>query len=110
MKISVPEAVRLGDAALLTCNFDISGNTSLYALKWFFQNEEFYRYVPNKRDEPKKAFTVRGLQVNVSIFFLSFFLINIPARVVYTFGLRAEKERENLIAVKRTPRAELTRV
>ena len=67
LKITLPATVRLGDSALLTCNFDISQNTTLYALKWFFENEEFYRFMPNKQKEPKKAFDVRGLQVNVSL-------------------------------------------
>lgn len=33
---------------LMTCRFDMEGDT-LYSVKWYRNEQEFYRYVPNDR-------------------------------------------------------------
>lgn len=42
------------------------GKETLYAVKWYKDNEEFYRYVP-KADPPQQSYRVDGVQVDVSI-------------------------------------------
>ncbi|XP_031786286.1 B-cell receptor CD22 isoform X2 [Nasonia vitripennis] len=64
LKITVPERVRVGDSALLTCSYDLE-NVQLYVIKWYLDEAEFYRYVP-KKDPPHAIFPVRGIRVNVS--------------------------------------------
>ncbi|CAB0043474.1 unnamed protein product [Trichogramma brassicae] len=64
LKIIVPERVRVGDSALLTCSYDLE-DAQLYAIKWYFEDEEFYRFVP-KKQPPHDTFPVRNIQVNVS--------------------------------------------
>lgn len=39
---------------------------SLYSVRWYFQQEEFYRFVP-KESPPSRVFTVAGITVDVSI-------------------------------------------
>ncbi|XP_014230615.1 uncharacterized protein LOC106654959 [Trichogramma pretiosum] len=64
LKIIAPERVRVGDSALLTCSYDLE-DAQLYTIKWYFEDEEFFRYVP-KKDPPHVTFPVRSIQVNVS--------------------------------------------
>lgn len=42
------------------------GSEALYAIKWYKDNEEFYRYVP-KANPPKQSYQVDGIRVDVSI-------------------------------------------
>lgn len=39
---------------------------TLYAVKWYKDNEEFYRYVP-KANPPQHSYRVDGIRVEVSI-------------------------------------------
>ena len=61
----IPEPVRIGDPAVLHCNFDLEGD-ELYSVKYYKDYVEFYRYLPN--DEPRAAqkFNLKGAYVNVS--------------------------------------------
>lgn len=45
---------------------------SLYSVRWYFESEEFYRYVP-KEAPPARTFPVSGITVDVSLFIFSFF-------------------------------------
>ena len=70
--IDVPAHRVVGDTATLICKFDMEGDT-LYSVKWYKNDQEFYRYVPN--DRPKlQVFKTDGIQVDVSEFdyFLSY--------------------------------------
>lgn len=64
MHITVPEAVRTGDSVTLSCDYDLDSD-ALYTIKWFRNEEEFYRYVP-KETPPSQTFHVPHLTVNVS--------------------------------------------
>ena len=56
----------VGDKATLICQFDMEGDT-LYSVKWYKNDHEFYRWVPN--DRPKlQVFKTEGIQVDVSIY------------------------------------------
>ena len=62
--IHVPAHVEVGDNARLTCRFDM-GSDTLYSVKWYKNDLEFYRYVPN--DRPKlQVFSQKGIHVDVS--------------------------------------------
>ena len=62
--IHVPAHVEVGDNARLTCRFDM-GSDTLYSVKWYKNDLEFYRYVPN--DRPKlQVFAQKGIHVDVS--------------------------------------------
>lgn len=56
--------VRSRDSALLTCDYDLEG-ADLYSIKWYHNEEEFYRFVP-KEDPPQAAFIVHDIQIDVS--------------------------------------------
>ena len=65
--IDVPAHRVVGDKATLICQFDMEGDT-LYSVKWYKNDHEFYRWVPN--DRPKlQVFKTEGIQVDVSIYF-----------------------------------------
>jgi len=60
----VPAHVEVGDNARLTCRFDM-GSDTLYSVKWYKNDLEFYRYVPN--DRPKlQVFAQKGIHVDRS--------------------------------------------
>lgn len=45
----------------------------LYSVRWYFEGEEFYRYVP-KESPPARVFTVAGISVDVSTLFKHYFV------------------------------------
>ena len=62
--IDVPAHRVVGDKATLVCQFDMEGDT-LYSVKWYKDDREFYRYVPN--DRPRlQVFDTKGIHVDVS--------------------------------------------
>uniref|UniRef100_A0A6P7G4L7 Uncharacterized protein LOC114334111 n=1 Tax=Diabrotica virgifera virgifera TaxID=50390 RepID=A0A6P7G4L7_DIAVI len=66
MQIRVPEAVKRGDSVTLVCDYDLE-SAALYTIKWYRDDEEFYRFVP-KESPPSQAFTVSHVNVDVSSF------------------------------------------
>lgn len=68
MDIKVPEAVRVGDTVTLACDYDLE-QVALYTIKWYRNDEEFYRYVP-KESPPSRVFLMPHLSVDVSFIIL----------------------------------------
>ncbi|XP_017083192.1 uncharacterized protein LOC108116017 [Drosophila eugracilis] len=64
LKIFVPEAVIMGNAATLSCQYDLE-QAALYAVRWYFGQEEFYRYVPREA-KPTFVFAVAGINVDLA--------------------------------------------
>ncbi|XP_053605673.1 uncharacterized protein LOC128672499 [Plodia interpunctella] len=59
--ISVPKLKQRGEPASLTCDYDLEGG-KLYSVKWYRDNEEFYRYMPKLRP-PQHAHKLDGVEV-----------------------------------------------
>ncbi|KAH8326406.1 hypothetical protein KR067_006539 [Drosophila pandora] len=64
LKIFVPEAVRTGNSATLSCQYDLE-QAALYSVRWYFGQEEFYRYIPREA-KPTFVFAVSGINVDLS--------------------------------------------
>ena len=65
----------VGEKARLICKFDMEGDI-LYSVKWYKDDLEFYRFVPN--DRPKlQVFPQEGIHVDVSISLLFSNIINV---------------------------------
>ncbi|GIX83068.1 uncharacterized protein CDAR_41661 [Caerostris darwini] len=62
--LHVPSPAVAGDSAVLRCGYELGGET-LYAVKWYRNAAEFYRYVPASRT-PIKTFLQAGIDVDVS--------------------------------------------
>ncbi|XP_055944480.1 uncharacterized protein LOC129975442 [Argiope bruennichi] len=61
--LKIPYIYPSGHDVVLTCDFDLEGE-ALYAVKWFHDGEEFYRYSPE--EDPKAMFfPVRGIKVDM---------------------------------------------
>lgn len=71
--IHVPSPAVSGSNAALRCGFELGGET-LYALKWYKDAAEFYRYVPAS-DTPFKTFPQPGVHVDVSHLFNPFLFL-----------------------------------
>lgn len=66
VRISVPQYRLPGESALLRCDFELGKDDTLYSLKWYKDQEEFYRYVPKAK--PKTNwYDVEGIKIDVSI-------------------------------------------
>ncbi|KAJ9587263.1 hypothetical protein L9F63_019212, partial [Diploptera punctata] len=61
VRVSVPQYKVRGDMAILECVYDLGGDT-LYSVKWYKDNEEFYRYVP-RSDTIKQSYKLEGVRV-----------------------------------------------
>lgn len=66
-RINVPAYKIKGEKAVLECMYELEGD-SLYAVKWYKENEEFYKYVP-KSYPPQVSYKVEGIKVDVSVRF-----------------------------------------
>ena len=82
-RVTIPAYKIRGENAILECQFDLNGKTSadinshyssdeqaddsesLYSVKWYKDNEEFYRFVP-KANPPQNSYKVDGIRVDVS--------------------------------------------
>ncbi|XP_039278369.1 uncharacterized protein LOC111044738 [Nilaparvata lugens] len=64
MRILASEAVLRGQPVFLSCDYDLE-DASLYSIKWYLNDQEFYRYVP-KESPPTRVFALPGLHVDVS--------------------------------------------
>lgn len=68
VRIWNPEAIRAGESLRLSCDYDLDG-VPLYSIKWYFGDQEFYRFVP-KESPPTRVFPLSGTtSVDVSIYF-----------------------------------------
>jgi hypothetical protein len=61
----VPQAIKSGSTLQLYCSYDLERD-SLYSIKFYLGDEEFYRYIP-KESPPTRVFPRHGINVNVSI-------------------------------------------
>lgn len=64
VRVDAPSAVSAGTDHSLHCDYDLNG-TSLYVLRWYKDDQEFFRYMP-KEAPAKRNFHVAGVQVNMS--------------------------------------------
>ncbi|CAD6237742.1 GSCOCG00008328001-RA-CDS [Cotesia congregata] len=62
LKINVPPMARSGDAVSLSCIYDLQG--PLYTIKWYFNDNEFYRFVP-KALPTQHSYSVNGMKVDI---------------------------------------------
>ncbi|KAG5669708.1 hypothetical protein PVAND_000004 [Polypedilum vanderplanki] len=81
-KINIPQYKFRGENAILECDYELNGNRDsddddienshfnyndeveiLYSVKWYKDNEEFYRYVP-KANPPQHSYKVDGIKVD----------------------------------------------
>ncbi|VVC39311.1 Immunoglobulin-like domain,Immunoglobulin-like fold,CD80-like, immunoglobulin C2-set [Cinara cedri] len=58
VQIHTPEAIRAGESLRLKCDYDLDG-VPLYSIKWYFGDQEFYRFVP-KESPPTRVFPLSG--------------------------------------------------
>jgi len=82
VKAVVPRYKIRGETAVLRCDFELEG-ALLYAVKWYRENEEFYRFVP-KSDPQMTSYVVDGIKVDVSIFCNNFSLPPSPIAATTT--------------------------
>lgn len=64
VELRVPTHEREGGSALLGCQYDLEGDT-LYAVKWYKDGKEFFKYAP-RIQTPMKHFKLPGVHVNES--------------------------------------------
>lgn len=62
--LHIPTPVVTGDSVRLRCGYEL-GNETLYAVKWYKNMGEFFRYVPGS-EPPLKTFPQAGIDVDVS--------------------------------------------
>ncbi|XP_037516268.1 synaptogenesis protein syg-2 [Rhipicephalus sanguineus] len=64
VRLDMPSAVIRGDPLWLNCSFDLESD-ELYSVKWYKNNREFFRYLPNE-NPPGQAYRLSGVHVDVS--------------------------------------------
>ncbi|XP_059485218.1 uncharacterized protein LOC132202366 [Neocloeon triangulifer] len=62
VRVVVPPDVRHGEDAVLQCLFDLEGD-SLYSVKWYKGQHEFYRFTP-KETPSMKIFPLQGIKID----------------------------------------------
>lgn len=92
VKVVVPAYELHGNFAMLECQYELNNSDNrhsksskyhfpydsneqsdegetLYSVKWYKDNEEFYRYLP-KANPPQHSYRVDGIKVDVSILYM----------------------------------------
>lgn len=64
VNVNVPRYRVPGEMAQLQCNYEL-GNDTLYSVKWYKDNEEFFKYVPKATPKATK-YRVEGVHIDVS--------------------------------------------
>ncbi|XP_049799213.1 uncharacterized protein LOC126234552 [Schistocerca nitens] len=62
LRLQVPQYKLRGDQALLQCLYDLEDD-ALYSVKWYKDDEEFYRYVPRSHP-PQHSYKIDGVRVD----------------------------------------------
>lgn len=62
----VPPVVLYGSDVHLDCPFSSPSRTKLYSVKWYHNQDEFFRYIFADQT-PASAFNLPGIKVDVSI-------------------------------------------
>lgn len=81
ISIWVPELAKVNDAIWLNCSYHMTTTTSanssdqqaepseqIYAIKWFKNEDEFYRFAPNEVDARESSYETSGIQLDVSTY------------------------------------------
>ncbi|CAM1295112.1 Uncharacterised protein g1195 [Pycnogonum litorale] len=63
-ELIVPSPVVKGDEARLFCLYDLEGS-QLYSMKWYKDDDEFFRYVPGEPQQIK-TFPTKGIDLNLA--------------------------------------------
>ncbi|KAJ8940088.1 hypothetical protein NQ318_022566 [Aromia moschata] len=63
VRVNVPQYRVPGETAMLQCDYNL-GNDTLYAVKWYKEHEEFYRFVPKARPQAN-WYKVEGVHVDM---------------------------------------------
>ncbi|XP_050034742.1 uncharacterized protein [Dermacentor andersoni] len=64
VRLDMPGVVIRGEPLWLNCSFDLESD-ELYSVKWYKNNREFFRYLPNE-SPPGQAYKLSGVYVDVS--------------------------------------------
>ncbi|XKL59496.1 hypothetical protein PGB90_000512 [Kerria lacca] len=65
VQLKADPAVKSGESLQLECDYDLE-NAQLYSIKWYFGDDEFYRFVP-KESPPTRVFPRPGVAVDKSL-------------------------------------------
>ncbi|KAG5894769.1 hypothetical protein JTB14_005205 [Gonioctena quinquepunctata] len=64
VRVNIPQYRVPGETAMLQCDYDL-GNDTLYAVKWYKDNEEFYKFVPKARPQAS-WYQVEGVHIDMT--------------------------------------------
>ncbi|XP_022250139.1 uncharacterized protein LOC111087521 isoform X2 [Limulus polyphemus] len=81
MSLDFPDDIHSGSDLTLRCHYNLEGE-SLYSVKWYRDDMEFFRFVP-RDNPPKQFFPLEGIDVDVSLS---------DERVVFMRGLKPSTE------------------
>ncbi|KAF8794739.1 hypothetical protein HNY73_002681 [Argiope bruennichi] len=62
LELQVPPSIMSGQPITLNCTFDLEGDT-LYSIKWYKNNVEFYRYILSDRP-PGQKYPLQGIYLD----------------------------------------------
>ncbi|CAG9838795.1 unnamed protein product, partial [Diabrotica balteata] len=64
VEVEVPNSVKIGDSVTLVCNYKPKTKEDvLINVRWFKENDEFYRFTPDEKP-PMKVFILPGITVD----------------------------------------------
>lgn len=66
LRLGVPSHKFYGERAELECLFDLE-REQLYSVKWYKDDNEFYRFIPGDQDQKVTTFKLPGISVKVSV-------------------------------------------
>ena len=67
ISMNVQPRIKVGENVTLSCFFDLE-KESLYSLNWWKDNEQFYQFSPNSKQQ-QIVYETHGVSVDVSFFY-----------------------------------------
>lgn len=104
-QIIIPNFEMVGESVSLKCDYDLQSD-KLYSVKWYKDNQEFYRYVP-KDVPPTQKFLVHGVDVRLEFSDkeqVHLFNISLESAGLYTCEVSTEAPRFRTTAVTKNMR------
>ncbi|XP_050545305.1 uncharacterized protein LOC126907751 isoform X2 [Daktulosphaira vitifoliae] len=65
VSIEIPTGILMGGTAIMRCNYSLEETESLYSVKWYKEQLEFYRYIPKELPHTR-VFSYPDINVDIS--------------------------------------------
>lgn len=83
VEFKMPKEAEVGDSIDLKCDWRILGGSNLYSVKWYKDDHEFFRYLPDINQRIRtQIFPRPGVKVEVRLLIYVCLIFEIPIKLI----------------------------